>query len=133
MRRNEMTNFNRSVYACYQNGSLDLPNRLLIKLASAKATAYGSRSLWSGLWQPPVCRGRRIAKHDDRDYRCDQRSQEERRREPERRVAVRQDVEGEWVLELDQTQERVVRGHRIFMQPPRARHARDEHGERGTC
>ena len=28
MRRNEMTNLSRSVYACCQNGSFDLPNKL---------------------------------------------------------------------------------------------------------
>src|SRR2546426_2859547 len=42
IRRSEMTNFSRSMYACCQNGSdFDLPNKLLRRLPITYATTHG--------------------------------------------------------------------------------------------
>ena len=46
-----MMNFTRFVYACCQNGSFPFPKTLLSSDAMPYASAYASRSLWSGLYR----------------------------------------------------------------------------------
>ena len=75
----------------------------------------------------PVPRGRYAAIHHDREHRGHERREEERRCEPERRVAVREHLEDHGLPELDQSQKGIVRRHGIGVQAPRADAGGDQH------